>query len=69
MELRLAKANECLVKTLEEKAKLESYLSDEITNKLFTSQIETLTYSNGILNILVASYEREPSENLLTTLK
>lgn len=69
LKLRLASANEWLIKTLEEKSKVESFLSEEITKNLFNGQIETLTYSNGILNILVSSYEREPTENLLATVK
>ena len=69
LELRLDKANKCLIKTLEEKSKLEAILSNEMINNLFTNQIETLTYSNAILSILVASYEREPTENLLRTVK
>lgn len=69
LEYRLAKANECLINTLEEKSKLESYISEEIARNFFNNQIETLTYSNGILSILIASYEKAPSENLLTTVK
>lgn len=69
LEFRLTKANECLINTLEEKHKVECFLSEEVVKNLLTNQIETLTYSNGILNILIAGYEREPSENLLITLK
>lgn len=69
LEFRLAKANECLINTLEDKAKVESFLHEELSSNLFSNQIETLTYSNGILNILVSAYEKQPTENLLTALK
>lgn len=69
LKLRLASANEWLIKTLEEKNNIENLLHEETLSNLFTNQIETLTYSNMILNILVSAYEREPSENLLRTVK
>lgn len=69
LEFRLAKANECLIQTLEDKAKVEGFLSEEIIKNLLNNQMELLTYSNSILNILIASYEKEPSEHLLDTVK
>lgn len=69
LEFRLAKANECLINTLEEKNKTENLLHEEILTNLFTNQLEKLSYSNGILNILVSAYESEPTENLLAAVK
>ena len=69
LKLRLASANEWLIKALEEKNNIEILLHEEKLSNLFTNQIETLTYINMILNILVSAYEREPSENLLTVVK
>ena len=67
--LRLDKANECLIKTLEEKSEVANFLTNEIIKNLLNNQMELILFSNCILNILIASYEKEPSENLLGTVK
>jgi len=69
LKLRLASANEWLIKALEEKNNIENLLHEETLSNLFTNQIETITYSNMILNILLSAYEKEPSENLLKAVK
>lgn len=69
LEFRLAKANDVLIKTLEEKGKAEANLSEIIAESIYSNNIELVNYSNSILTILVGAYNKEPSENLASVIK
>lgn len=69
LSFRLAKANEVLVNTLEEKDKLEIELSKVIVENTYSNYIETIINANAVLNSLLESYRKAPSEELALAIK
>ena len=69
LSFRLAKANEVLVNTLEEKHKLEIELSKVIVENTYSNYIETIINANAVLNSLLESYRKAPSEELASAIK
>ena len=69
LELRLDKANDLLAETLEAKQKKEIELSKVIVENYYTSLILDVSHANSILESLIASYEKAPSEELLSAVK
>ena len=69
LSLRLAKANEVLVKTLEEKHEQEVELSKVIVANAYDNDITKVIHDVNILESLVASYEKRPSEELAVAIK
>ena len=69
LNLRLAKANEVLVKTLEEKHEQEVELSKVIVANAYDNDIIKVIHNNSILKSLLASYEKRPSEELASAMK
>lgn len=69
LNLRLAKANEVLVKTLEEKHEQEVELSKVIVATAYDNDIMKLIHDINILESLLTSYEKRPSEELASAMK
>ena len=67
--LRLDKANNMLVETLEAKQEKEVELSKVIVENYYTDLILEVIHTNNILESLIASYEKEPSEELASAIK
>ena len=67
--LRLNKANDLLVETLEAKQKKEIELSKVIVENYYSELILEVLHANSILKSLLASYEKEPSEELASAIK
>ena len=66
---KLNKANELLGITLEEKDKLKVELSKVIVENGLDNKINSVTFSNSILELLLESYEKESSGTLASTIK
>lgn len=69
ISLRLAKANDVLIETLEDKHKQEVELSKVILGNKLGCCYSDLYNSNVTLKKLVECYSKEPSEVLLATIK
>ena len=67
--LRLDKANDVLIETLEAKQEQEIKLSKVIVGNNLGSYLGTLTSINLVLEKLVEGYSKEPSEVMLATIK
>ena len=67
--IRLAKANTILAETLEAKHEKEVELSKVIVENYYSTLILDVLHANTILESLIASYEKEPSEELAVAIK
>ena len=67
--LRLEKANELLANTLVDKQKTEVEHNKLLVEAILESLILRVITANNILGKLIATYEKEPSEELASTIK
>ena len=68
LEFRLAKANDLLVETLEAKQEKEIELYKVIDENYYSALILDVNNANTILKSLITSYEKAPSEELLSAI-
>ena len=69
MKIRLAKANEVLAETLDSKEKQELELTKIIVDNSYYNDIVKVIHDKSILESLLASYEKAPSEELASAIK
>ena len=69
LKIRLAKANELLINTLEEKDSVYLEFSKGIVEEAYSNKIMKVIHNNNILESLIASYEKTPSEELASAIK
>lgn len=69
LKIRLAKANEVLAETLDSKEKQEIELTKIIVDNSYYNDIVKVIHDKSILESLLASYEKAPSEELASAIK
>lgn len=69
LKIRLAKANEVLAETLDSKEKQEIELTKIIVDNSYYNDIVKVIHDKSILESLLASYEKAPSEELDSAIK
>ena len=69
LKLRLEKANNVLTETLVAKQEKEVELSKTIVENYYSTLILDVLHAISILESLIASYEKEPSEELASAIK
>lgn len=69
LKIRLAKANEVLAETLDSKEKQELELTKIIVDNSYYNDIVKVIHDKSILESLLASYEKAPSEELASAIK
>lgn len=69
LKIRLAKANEVLAETLDSKEKQEIELTKIIVDNSYYNDIVKIIHDKSILESLLASYEKAPSEELASAIK
>ena len=69
LKIRVTKANEVLVEVLDEKQEQEIKLSKVIVENAYSEDISRIFHDNSILKTLLASYEKNPSEELALVMK
>lgn len=69
LKIRLAKANEVLANVLDSKEKQEIELTKIIVDNSYYNDIVKVIHDKSILESLLASYEKAPSEELASAIK
>ena len=69
LKIRLAQANEVLAETLDSKEKQEIELTKIIVDNSYYNDIVKVIHDKSILESLLASYEKAPSEELASAIK
>ena len=69
LKIRLAKANEVLAETLDSKENQEIELTKIIVDNSYYNDIVKVIHDKSILESLLASYEKAPSEELASAIK